>query len=204
MKKEIMLIGIIVAVIVLVVRCFIYFRDKSELVIIEDNNSSENSSINNDSKVLIVYYSRTGNTEELAKIISDKVNGDLFKIETVKEYPSEYQEMTDVAQEEKNNNIRLEIKETKSTEEYDTVFIGCPIWWGTCPMAMFTYIESQDFTGKTIIPFTTSGGSGLGTVEDDIKESSNAKNYLKGFTVSGSNVDNSSDSVTDWLESIGF
>ena len=204
MKKEIMLIGIIVAVIVLVVRCFIYFRDKSELVIIEDNNSSENSSINNDSKVLIVYYSRTGNTEELAKIISDKVNGDLFKIETVKEYPSEYQEMTDVAQEEKNNNIRLEIKETKSTEEYDTVFIGCPIWWGTCPMAMFTYIESQDFTGKTIIPFTTSGGSGLGTVEDDIKESSNAKNYLKGFTVSGSNVDNYSDSVTDWLESIGF
>lgn len=204
MKKEIMLIGIIVAVIVLVVRCFIYFRDKSELVIIEDNNSSENSSINNDSKVLIVYYSRTGNTEELAKIISDKVNGDLFKIETVKEYPSEYQEMTDVAQEEKNNNTRPVIKETRSVREYDTVFIGCPIWWGTCPMAMFTYIESQDFTGKTIIPFTTSGGSGLGTVEDDIKESSNAKNYLKGFTVSGSNVDNSSDSVTDWLESIGF
>lgn len=204
MKKEIMLIGIIVAVIVLVVGCFIYFRDKSELVIIEDNNSSENSSINNDSKVLIVYYSRTGNTEELAKIISDKVNGDLFKIETVKEYPSEYQEMTDVAQEEKNNNTRPVIKETRSVREYDTVFIGCPIWWGTCPMAMFTYIESQDFTGKTIIPFTTSGGSGLGTVEDDIKESSNAKNYLKGFTVSGSNVDNYSDSVTDWLESIGF
>ena len=201
MNKKI-LIGIITLAIALLGCYFIFIKDDKE-----NNNNQQNNNqggISQDSRVLIVYYSRTNNTETFANYIKEKTNGDLQKIETVEPYPSEYSDMTDVAQKEKNEDARPAIKEAVSVEDYDVIFVGCPIWWGTCPMAMFTYLERENFEGKTIIPFTTSGGSGLGTVEEDLKELTNAKSYLKGLTISGTRIETSKDTVMKWLDSLSI
>ncbi len=170
---------------------------------IDDNItvSNENTDKNN-KRILIAYYSRTGNTEEMAKYIQEKVGGDLFKIETVKEYPSEYTQTTEVAQQEKSENARPELKQIVNVDDYDIVFIGSPIWWGTCPMAVFTYAESQNFEGKTVIQFVTHGGSGMSSAQTDFRKVSNASKYLDGLAISGSSVSSSKDTIDEWINGL--
>ncbi len=206
MNKKLMMILVIMAIILLIGGTgYLMFNKNKENT---GNNKSDIKSDNNnapsDKKVLIVYYSRTNNTKTFAEYIKDKTGGDLFQIETVKAYPTDYNETTDVAKEELNDNARPEIKTRVSVSDYDTIFIGCPIWWGTCPMAVFTYVEGEDFTNKTIIPFTTSGGSGLGSVESDLKKYTKAKNYLPGLTISGSRINESRESVNNWIDTLNL
>ena len=133
---------------------------------------------------LIVYFSRAGsnwvedgvanlevgNNEIVAKYIRDKVGGDLFKIETSRKYTDEYYKATEEAKEEKNKQARPEVLNLPSNlDKYDTIYLCYPIWWGTCPMAVFTFLEHYDFTGKTIIPFCSHEGSGKSESVDDIK-----------------------------------
>ena len=130
--------------------------------------------------ILIVYYSRKGenywggsvknlskgNTEIVAEFIRDAVGGDLFEIDTVKPYSTDYTTCTQEAQAELRANARPELKEyLDDLDSYDTIFVGYPNWWGTMPMAMFTFLEHYDLTGKQIIPFCTNEGSGMGTAK---------------------------------------
>ena len=122
--------------------------------------------------VLITYFSRAGenynvgvvergNTDLLAEIVAEETGGELFRIETVKEYPSAYDEMLTVATEERTNKERPELKTSiENFDTYDVIFVGYPIWWGDMPMAMYTFLESYDWNGKTVIPFNTHEGSG--------------------------------------------
>lgn len=136
-------------------------------------------------KVLIAYYSRRGqnyvsgnikdlklgNTEVIAKKIAALVNADIFQIDTIKDYPVDYTETTKVAKVELNENARPELTATvENMEQYDTIILGYPNWWGTMPMAVWNFLESYDSAGKTIIPYCTHEGSGMGHSEGDIKK----------------------------------
>lgn len=165
-------------------------------------------------KPLIAYYSRkgnnylngsivyleVGNTEVVAKIIQERTGGDLFEIDTIKTYPEDYTETTNVAMEEKRKNARPElIRVVDQMDLYDVIYLGYPNWWGTFPMAVFTFLESYDFSGKTIIPFCTHEGSGLGNSERDIRKLCPNANVLPGIAIKGGSAKNAGNSVKSWL-----
>lgn len=169
---------------------------------------------NSNKKYLIAYYSRkgnnyvggsiinlpVGNTEVIAKKIQALVEGDLFHIDTVKAYPVDYIETTNVAKAELRNNARPEIKGfVDNMDDYDTIYLGYPNWWGTFPMAVFSFLESYDFSGKTIIPFCTHEGSGLGHSDNDIKKSCPDATVLAGIAIRGVNVNDTDAIVRDWI-----
>ncbi|NLA49007.1 MAG: flavodoxin [Bacteroidales bacterium] len=165
-------------------------------------------------KVLIAYYSRKGqnyvgsrianlqigNTEVAAKMAQEITGGDLFEIQTVKSYPIDYTETTEVAMAEKRANARPELSShVNNMDQYDTIILGFPNWWGTFPMAVFTFLEEYDFTGKTILPFCTHEGSGLGGSERDIRKLCPAAKVLPGLAVRGGSVQGARDTIKSWL-----
>lgn len=167
------------------------------------------------SKVLIVYYSRKGenywngsihnlkkgNTEIAAEYIQNAVGGDLFEIDTVKTYSTDYTKCTEEAMAEKKATARPELKEIpKSIDEYDTIFIGFPSWWGTMPMAMFTFLENFDFSGKTLIPFCSNEGSGLGSSVNDLKNACKTANVKAGLSIHGSETENLESTIANWAK----
>jgi flavodoxin len=153
-------------------------------------------------KTLIAFYSRAGqnyvsgdivdlevgNTEVIANKIQRLLDdADLFKIDTVNEYPVDYMRTTEVAKEELRREVRPKLTaEVENMSQYDTVILGYPNWWGTMPMAVFTFLESYDFTGKTIIPFCTHEGSGMGHSVSDIKQMCPCATVLDGTPIHGS------------------
>lgn len=164
--------------------------------------------------ILIVYYSRKGqnycsgsirdlekgNTEIVAEMISNLTGGDLFEIETVKEYPADYYACTDEANQELKSDARPELKAyPDSIDGYDTIFVGYPNWWGTMPMAMFTFLENYDLSGKRILPFCTNEGSGMGSSERDLKKLCKGADIKRGLSVHGSEAASSGKKVEAWV-----
>ena len=164
-------------------------------------------------KNLIAYYSRKGqnyvngdiknlakgNTEIIAEFIQKAVGGDLFEIDTVKEYPIDYTECTVVAKEELNQKLRPELKNyLDSIAEYDTIFLGYPCWWGTMPMACYTFLEHYDTAGKKIVPFCTHEGSGMGGSEKEIKKTCPKSQVLSGLAIHGAEASNSESAAAAW------
>lgn len=167
------------------------------------------------SKSLISYYSRIGNnyvngkimnltignTAVIAEKIQGLTGGCLFEIKTIKQYPEDYMEATEVSKLELRNNARPELSEyLKEIDNYNIVYIGYPNWWGTMPMAVFTFLESCNFKGKTIVPFCTHEGSGLGKSEKDIKRLCADSNVLQGIAIRGSSVSKADEEVKNWLK----
>ena len=170
-----------------------------------DTSSANNTST--DGKTLIVYFSWSNNTEKMANYIHDKIGGDIERIEPVEAYPEDYNETADKAKAERDNGDRPKFKELQfNPENYDTIFIGYPIWWYELPMIMRTFFDTYDLSGKTIIPFNTHEGSGDGGTYDQIKtEEPNAK-VLEGLPIRGGDIENtdSKDKVTEWLTGLGY
>jgi len=169
-----------------------------------------------DSRCLIAYYSRkgqnyvgggivdlaVGNTEVAAAMICAITGGDLLEIEAVKAYPADYQEATDVARTELRENARPELGNApEGIEGYDVVFLGFPNWWGTAPMPVFTFLDSYDFSGKTIVPFCTHEGSGLGRSERDVATACPGATVLEGLAIRGGAVHGAEESIRRWIES---
>lgn len=167
------------------------------------------------SDVLIAYYSRRGqnyvsgdiedlargNAEILAGFAAERTGGTLFEIDTVKRYPADYNACTDVALEEKNAHARPELKEhLKDSGAYGTVVLVYPNWWGTMPMAVYTFLEENGFAGKTILPLCTHEGSGLSGTESDIARACPESAVGRGLAVKGSRAAASQDVVTAWLD----
>ena len=145
-------------------------------------------------KSLVVYFSRTGTTKAVAEEIQSLTGSDLVELKTVVPYPSSYNDCLTQAQEERANNARPELSTTiNNMSEYDTVYVGYPIWCYTAPMAIFTFLESYDFTGKTVIPFCTSGSTSITESVTDIRSVCSGANVLEGFRAGGS------ETVEDWL-----
>jgi flavodoxin len=169
-------------------------------------------------KRLIAYFSRKGNnyvggrivnlpignTEVAAQMIQKLVGGDLFRIETVKEYPSGYKETTDVARQELRQHARPELSgRVEEIGDYNVILLGYPNWWSTMPMAVFTFLEAYDFSGKTIIPFCTHEGSGMGHSENDIRRLCPATTVVKGLAITGGNVHQAGEEIAAWLRELG-
>lgn len=165
-------------------------------------------------KCLVAYYSRkgqnyvngniinlpVGNTEKIANMIRELTEGDLFEIKTIKSYPKDYMETTRVAQDELSENARPELTEyLDNIDDYDVIYLGYPNWWGTFPMAVCTFLESSDFTGKTIIPFCTHEGSGMGHSERDIRGLCPTANVEKGLAIRGGSVSSAEKTVRSWI-----
>lgn len=155
-----------------------------------------------DRKILIAYFSWGGNTQQVAQNIAQHTGGTLFRIETVIPYPTEYTPCTEVAKEERDNGIRPELKAiVENLEEYDTIFVGCPVWWHTAPMAIWSFLENSnyDFSGKTIIPFCTYQATYKDETLANIVELTPNSKHLKGFGTTNKNAD-----VKPWLQEIGI
>lgn len=166
-------------------------------------------------KNLIVYYSRAdenyvggvlkqlevGNTEVAAGIINELIDADMFKIQQQQEYPKSYNECIAVAQEDQRKGARPALKAfPESIEQYDTIYLGYPNYWSTMPMAVFTFLEHFDFTSKTIKPFCTHEGSGMGVSERDIKNICKGAVVKKGFAIRGSGVKNAKKDIERWIK----
>jgi len=170
------------------------------------NDTSAADSIPSEDKVLVVYYSATGNTENVANYIAAATDGDVFELEPTEPYSDADLNWTDdnsrVVREHDNPDER-DVALVKSTvenwDEYDTVFIGYPIWWGIAAWPVDGFIEANDFTGKTVIPFATSSSSGLGESGKLLAEMAGTGDWQEGQRFS-SGVSESD--VTAWVESL--
>ncbi|MGI6216489.1 MAG: flavodoxin [Coriobacteriales bacterium] len=165
------------------------------------------------SKNLIVYFSRTGenywngsiknidkgNTERVAEFVQQAVGGDLFEIEPANPYAEDYYECIDKAKAELKANARPEIKNyVDSIDEYDTIFLGYPNWWGTAPMCVFTFLEHYDFTDKRIVPFCTNEGSGMGKSEADLRRACEGATVEPGLSIIGNRAAESQQTAAAW------
>lgn len=142
----------------------------------------------------------------MAEIIQETVGGDLFRIETVQEYPLEHEALVDFAADEQDAEARPELAaHAEQLEQYDIVFLGYPNWWGDMPMPLYTFLEECDLSGKTIIPFCPHGGSGFSRTERTIAElQPNAVVSEDGMSISRNNVAAAEDEMIAWAEGLGL
>ena len=145
-----------------------------------------------------------GNTEYMASIIQDTIGGDLFQIETVQQYPLDHDPLVDQAAEEQDAESRPELSaHLDNLEQYDTIILGYPNWWGDMPMAVYSFLEEYDFSGKTIIPYCPHGGSGFsGTVDTIAELQPNATVSDEGLAISRNDMADSASDVAAWAESL--
>jgi flavodoxin len=168
-------------------------------------------------KFLVAYFSRKGqnyvngkivdlpigNTEVVAKMIQKITGSGIFHIESIKPYPIDYTETTDVAKAELSANARPELtSHVENMDDYDMIFLGYPNWWGTFPAPVRTFLSEYDFSGKTIVPFCTHEGSGLGRSEQDIKKLCPKATVLNGIAIHGADAGSANTKISEWLEKI--
>ena len=173
-----------------------------------------------DKKTLVVYFSRTGeeynvgritkgNTAIVAEYIAQKTGADIFEVKSATPYPDEYEACTELAKKELESNARPALeKNIDNLAQYDTIFLGYPIWWSAVPRVVMTFLESNDFIGKTIIPFCTHGGSGLAGTEREIKDACPNSEILSGLAIVGKTAQNDyaaiEKDVDAWLTELGY
>ena len=205
-------------------------NESSETTVIEEseiNSDVVNESVEKNSKILICYFSfpetdstdassgasrvvidgeMKGAMQYMAEIISETTGGDLFRIETVQEYPGTHEPLVDQAADEKADSARPELStHIENLDNYDTIFIGYPNWWADMPMPLYTFLEEYDFSGKTIIPFNSHGGSRFSnTIETIISYEPNAEVITDGFTVARDDVADVESDLIEWVHGLGF
>ena len=173
-----------------------------------------------DKKILVVYFSRTGeeynvgkiskgNTEIVAEYIAQKTGADIFEIKPATPYPDAYEACTALAKKELESNARPALeKNIDSLAQYDTIFVGFPIWWSALPRVVVTFLESNDLSDKTIIPFCTHGGSGLAGTEREIAAACPNAKVLDGLAIVGKSCQDNPAAVQKdvdaWLKTLGY
>lgn len=170
-----------------------------------ETSQPENDETSHGGKILIAYFSETGNTDKLAQIIHEQTGGELFRIEPVNPYPTG-DALFDYTKSEQDNDERPEIAGTvENMEQYDTVFIGYPIWWYEVPQIIKTFLDEYDLSGKTVIPFNTHEGSRDGGTYRYIAEQEPEATVLDGLPIRGGDMQNDqTQTVREWLDRIGY
>lgn len=179
-------------------------------------NHQNDTDMNKQGKTLVVFFSHAGenysvgnievgNTKIVADYISEMTGADQFEIVADKDYDMPYMQLIEVAKQEANNNeLPPMVGKLENVDQYDTVFIGGPVWWGTYPQVMFTFFRDYDLNGKTIIPFTTHEGSGLASCVEDVKEAYPNADVKPGFAIYGHDVRSGRAKVEKWLKGLGY
>ena len=189
MKKIMTLLAMLM---IIATSCTAAENEKSQL------GSEGNGECFNGKKVLVAYFSWGGTTRRMAQAIQEVTNGDIFEIEPVVPYPTSYTPCTQVALEERDNDARPAIKDKVADwDNYDIVFIGCPVWWHTAPMIISTFAESYDFAGKTVIPFCTYASTYRDETLAKIVDLTPSAEHLEGLGTTGS-----TSGVKAWIERI--
>lgn len=145
----------------------------------------------------------TGNIGLVADMIANATGGELFSILTTEQYPDNYDDTLDAAQAEKGSRPEL-ASHIDSLDSYDTVFLGYPNWWGDMPMAVYSFLDEYDLSGKTIVPFVSSGGSGFSSTIRAIENAEPDATVLEGLSISASRALQAEDDVADWLVRLGL
>lgn len=154
-------------------------------------------------KIAVVYYSRTGNTQEIANQIQARVGGDSIQVQTVAPYPEDYNATTKQARQELDSGYKPPLRPiTEDIGAYEVIFIGSPNWWGTIAPALMTFLSQHDLSGKIIIPFITHEGSALGQSVTDIRSLCPNATVRDGLAVRGRNVKNAGSDVAAWLRKL--
>lgn len=216
MKKIISMVVMFVASALSIVSC----ANNNTTATNETSKNKENnmSTSISSKKTLVVFFSHTGenygvgnisegNTHIIAKMIAEATGGSLFEIVPEKEYPHDsYDEVVEIAKQEKAQKARPAIKDDVKVEDYDVIFIGYPNWWGDMPMPVYTFLEKHDWTGKVVVPFCTHEGSGLSSTEKYIAEACKGATVAKGLAVRGATAQNNHEqarkSVNSWIEKL--
>lgn len=214
MNKK-MIIGIIIAVMIVIagiIGFIIYKNSKDvEAKVVEGKtlvayfSLPESTGIAREDSTVTVNGERLGNTQYVANLIQEHTQADVFRIEAVKQYnTSNHQLLIADAQEEQRQNARPEIKnKVNNFEQYDTIFIGYPIWWSDLPQILYTFLESYDFEGKNVYLFSTNGGSGLaGTVSTITNKLNIANVNSNAFRLHRNNMEDAPEEVERWLKEI--
>lgn len=147
----------------------------------------------------------TGNTGVVADMIAQATCADLFSIRTVEQYPDTYDATIDQGQQEQSDGARPELAtHLENLDSYDTIFLGFPNWWGDMPMAVYTFLDEVDLSGKTVIPFVTSGGSGFSNTISTIQQMEPQATVQEGLSISGSSATGAQQQVESWLSELGL
>ncbi|KRN98868.1 flavodoxin [Companilactobacillus kimchiensis] len=220
-KRIIAFISAIVVILVAIVGYNVYNRQASSesttanKQVTKQVTKKSTTTNKKNGKTLIVYFSRTdgvsgghlkvGHTKVVADFIQKHTGADEYEIQAAKPYPKSYQATADQAQKEQQDNARPKIKGTlPDVSKYDTVFIGAPVWWGEYPMIVRTFMDATNLDGKTVIPFTTHMGSGLGNTQEQLKEQYPKSKVRDGLGVEGTDANNSQKTVDNWLNKLGY
>lgn len=214
MNKK-MIIGIIIAVIIVIAGIigFIIYKNSKDVeakvgegkTLVAYFSLPESTGIAREDSTVTVNGERLGNTQYVANLIQEHTQADVFRIEAVKQYnTSNHQLLIADAQEEQRQNARPEIKnKVNNFEQYDTIFIGYPIWWSDLPQILYTFLESYDFEGKNVYLFSTNGGSGLaGTVSTITNKLNTANVNSNAFRLHRNNMEDAPEEVERWLKEI--
>lgn len=146
-----------------------------------------------------------GSVEYMATVIGEATGADMVRIQTATPYPGNYDDLASQADNERQNNIHPALAtDIENFDDYDVIFVGYPIWWYQMPMAMYSFFDEYDFAGKTIIPFSSHGGSGWSGTVDDIAGMEPNATMVNGYSISRSSVAGSEEGIRQWLERIGM
>ena len=182
----------------------------------EETATNNTTDMKANGKALVIFFSHAGenysvgnievgNTKIVADYIVEQTGADVFEIVAEKSYDMPYSQLIKLAQDEERNGEFPAYKgQVPDLSQYDTIFIGGPIWWGTYPRVMFTFFRDNDLNGKTIIPFTTHEGSGLGNVVSDVKKAYPGATITGQFSIAGHNVRSGKATVQRWLNSLNY
>lgn len=155
------------------------------------------------SNILIAYFSFEGHTKQIAEEIHAQIGGDLFEITPEKPYTGTRNDLSGIASAELHENARPALStHVNNIDQYDVVFIGYPCWWSNAPMVVFTFLEEYDFSGKTVVPFTSYGESVWGRSLDSIAESASGATIAEGFAIQENQMENLSRQITEWLQGL--
>ena len=175
-----------------------------------ESSTSNESSIEkkdeaSEANVLIAYFSWSGNTRQLAEMIQEQAGGELFEIEPETTYTDDINALSGIALQEQRDDIRPALKSTvEDMDQYDVIFIGFPNWWNNMPMPVFTFLEEYDFSGKTVIPFTTYGNGGWGRSIGPIQEALPESDVLDGLAVQEHELKDALTEVAEWVQGLGL
>lgn len=170
-----------------------------------ESSAPESEATQTGSKSLVVYFSWSGNTENVAKSIQSQTDSDIFEIVPATPYSDDYDAVVDLAQAEQSEDARPAIADSiENIADYNVIYVGYPNWWGDMPMILYTFFDSYDFSGKTVAPFCTSGGSGLSDTVNAIKELEPNAVVTEGLHIGSGASSNPDGAVSEWLSEIGL
>ena len=169
---------------------------------VPENVDTDGIDANSGASIVVKNKDVLGNMQYMAMTIQEAIGGDLFRIETTEEYPLEHETLVNQAKEEQNEDARPELAtHIENVEQYNIIFLGYPNWWGDMPQPLYTFLEEYDFSGKTIIPFNSHGGSGFSNTIEEIKKlQPNATVKDDGLSISRNDVADSEQEITDWAK----